>query len=380
MSINDAILTPEALKSPVRLAAGGYRVVAEAPGYARQKDGAVVSGQKDQPFVLTLSPLSGMCSSSAPTIHKRPSPSTACRSATRNGKAQRRPVPGIYVYADPEAQEQRRCLRRPDDEFDAKLTAQDAIPEENRRSQNGPPLRAPVTARSFRLSHFRPRFHGKSGASRVEQRQGTRGRRVRQLAHRLPLFHQLGRGVHGRKHRPRDRRLRRERGHVHDREGQLHVQLHAHRTGHAADVERPQGALRRHRGAQAAGAHDQVRHRSQSPPTRNAEDQTATGSVPPARRAYELNLGHFLLDAGLVFTVETADEQKIGIRTPAAAASRFASATVRGERPLAPLSAGPRTGAHWSLFSTYDRLRRRGGRVTGPIRSEAPLRALVRSR
>jgi hypothetical protein len=53
---------------------------------------------------------------------------------------------------------------------------------------------------------------------------------------------------------------------------------------------------------------------------------------------------------------------------------------VRGERPLAPLSAGPRTGAHWSLFSTYDRLRRRGGRVTGPIRSEAPLRALVRSR
>ena len=61
VSVNDAILSPETLKSPVKLAAGEYRIVAEAPGHARQeKMVTVVSGQKDQPVVLTLSTLSGI--------------------------------------------------------------------------------------------------------------------------------------------------------------------------------------------------------------------------------------------------------------------------------------------------------------------------------
>src|SRR6185503_16124104 len=49
VSINDAPLSAEAMKGPVRLAAGEYRVAAEAPGYARQeKLVTVVSGQNDR--------------------------------------------------------------------------------------------------------------------------------------------------------------------------------------------------------------------------------------------------------------------------------------------------------------------------------------------
>src|SRR4051812_19747663 len=60
VSVNDATLSPEALKSPVRLAAGEYRVVAEAPGYARQERMLrVVSGQVDLPLTIALTPLSG---------------------------------------------------------------------------------------------------------------------------------------------------------------------------------------------------------------------------------------------------------------------------------------------------------------------------------
>src|SRR5262249_53131495 len=58
VSINESPLTPEAVKSPVRLAAGEYRLAVEAPGYARQeKVITVVSGQKDRPVVIALLPL-----------------------------------------------------------------------------------------------------------------------------------------------------------------------------------------------------------------------------------------------------------------------------------------------------------------------------------
>jgi len=43
-------------------------------------------------------------------------------------------------------------------------------------------------------------------------------------------------------------------------------------------------------------------------------DQTAPGTFFQIGGAYELNLGHFLLDAGINLTAETADEQKIGIK------------------------------------------------------------------
>jgi hypothetical protein len=44
------------------------------------------------------------------------------------------------------------------------------------------------------------------------------------------------------------------------------------------------------------------------------QNQTAAGSFFQISGGYELNLGHFLLDAGIGLTAETADEQKVGIK------------------------------------------------------------------
>jgi hypothetical protein len=43
-------------------------------------------------------------------------------------------------------------------------------------------------------------------------------------------------------------------------------------------------------------------------------NQTAPGSFLQIGGGYELNLGHFLVDAGLNLTAETADEQKVGVK------------------------------------------------------------------
>jgi hypothetical protein len=46
----------------------------------------------------------------------------------------------------------------------------------------------------------------------------------------------------------------------------------------------------------------------------NRTNQTAPGSFLQIGGSYELNLGHFLVDAGLNLTAETADEQKVGVK------------------------------------------------------------------
>jgi hypothetical protein len=53
------------------------------------------------------------------------------------------------------------------------------------------------------------------------------------------------------------------------------------------------------------------------------DDQTAAGSFLQLGGSYELNLGHFLLDAGIAFTVETADEQKVGIKNTGSGGIEF---------------------------------------------------------
>jgi hypothetical protein len=78
VSINDAPLDPAALAAPIRLAAGEYRVAAEAPGYLRQeKRISVTSGQKESLVEMALlksgalapdqPPSSGETSPAAPT-------------------------------------------------------------------------------------------------------------------------------------------------------------------------------------------------------------------------------------------------------------------------------------------------------------------------
>ena len=116
VSVNDSTLSPEALKSPVRLAAGEYRVVAEAPGYARQERMLrVVSGQVDLPLTIALTPLSGTLA-----IHAHDSQAAIAidgapgRLRRMEGPSLRRFPRDLRLYADAKAQEQRGRLRWPD--------------------------------------------------------------------------------------------------------------------------------------------------------------------------------------------------------------------------------------------------------------------------
>lgn len=60
VSIDGAALTSEAARRPIRLAAGEYRVSAEAPGYARAEQViTVASGDKEKPVELSLAAITG---------------------------------------------------------------------------------------------------------------------------------------------------------------------------------------------------------------------------------------------------------------------------------------------------------------------------------
>jgi hypothetical protein len=60
VTINENAVAPEALGKPVPLAAGQYRIAADAPGHGRTEQTiSVVSGQKDVAVDLVLAPLAG---------------------------------------------------------------------------------------------------------------------------------------------------------------------------------------------------------------------------------------------------------------------------------------------------------------------------------
>jgi hypothetical protein len=151
VSINEAPLSAEAMKKPVRLAAGEYRIAAEAPGYARQeKLVTVVSGQNEHPIELTLSPLSGMLvirahdSQAAIAIDGKQVGYDEWKGTVSAGPHE------IYVYTG--AQRHKSSVTAyagQTTEFDAKLTAADAAPEGKPAEPNGPPPYVPPSQRGL---------------------------------------------------------------------------------------------------------------------------------------------------------------------------------------------------------------------------------------
>jgi hypothetical protein len=72
VTINEQPVSPDALAKPVSLAAGQYRITAEAPGHARAEQTiSVVSGQNDVPIDIALVPTAG---APAPTETGAPEP------------------------------------------------------------------------------------------------------------------------------------------------------------------------------------------------------------------------------------------------------------------------------------------------------------------
>ena len=328
VSINDAILTPEALKSPVRLAAGQYRVVAEAPGYARQeKMVTVVSGQKDQPFVLMLSPLSGML-----VIRANDSQAAIAIDGVQVGYEEwRGPVSAgpheIFVYTQTQRHKSSViAYAGQTTTFDAKLTSQDAIPEGKPAEPNDPPPYVPPSQRGLYgfltfgidsmgspappgLNHEKGRAAGAFGSLRFGYRFSTNWAvefMGENTGHAIDACVSATNSCAGVTQKGT-------------------YQLTSTRLGPAFRLM-SNGRKGRFVGTVGLGAvvHSikyETALESGSMPVR--QGQTAAGSFLQLGGSYELNLGHFLVDAGLVLTAETADDQKVGIKNTAAGGIEF---------------------------------------------------------
>jgi hypothetical protein len=321
VTINDAIVTTEALKNPVRLAAGEYRIVAEAPGYARQeKRVTVVSGQKDQPVVLTLTPLSGMLVIRA----HDPQAAIAIDGVMVGYEEWKGPVSAgpheIYVYTA-NARHKSKVVANAGQttEFDAKLTAQDVVAEGRLPEPNGPP---PYVAPSQRglygfltfgldsmgsnappgLNHDKARVTGGFGSLRFGYRFATNWAAEimgENTGHEIAACVNSGNGCAGAA----------VKGNYRFTATRVGAAVRLMSSGRKSRVVATVGV--------GASVHD-IKYDAALKATMPARaDQTAPGSFFQIGGSYELNLGHFLFDAGLNFTAENADEQKVGVKNMA---------------------------------------------------------------
>jgi len=319
VSINDAIQTPEALKNPVRLAAGEYRVVAEAPGYARQeKMVTVVSGQNDQPLVVTLSPLSGML-----VIRAHDAQAAIAIDGVQVGYEEwKGPVSAgsheIYVYTQTQRHKSKVvAYAGQTTEFDAKLTAEDVVPEGKTAEPNGPPPYIPPSQRGLfgfltfgadsmgnpappGLNHEQGRAAGGFLSLRVGYRFSTNwavefmGEGATHVIGACVATANPCTGVKG------------------------NYQFSSTRIGPALRLMSG-GRKGRFVGTLGLGAAvHQIAYRD-ALKTAKGEGATAAGSFLQLTGSYELNLGHFLLGAGIGLTAETADDQKVGVKNTGSA-------------------------------------------------------------
>ncbi|HKQ67986.1 MAG TPA: PEGA domain-containing protein [Polyangiaceae bacterium] len=319
VSINDAPLSTEAMKSPVKLAAGEYRVVVEAPGYARQERVIrVVSGQKDVPVQVQLSPLSGTL-----VVRAHDSEAAIALDGVQVGYEEwKGPVSAgpheIYVYT--------QTLRRKSTvtayagqitEFDAKLTPEDAIPSGQPALAAGLPVYVPPSQRGiFAFLLFGGASVGSAPPAELHQNKDRAGGPVGGIAVGYRFSTALAAefdaesasyviGACG---------ARAERG-CSQAEG--NYDLRSSRVGPAIRLM-TSGAKGRFVGTIGLGAvvhtlsYDQAL-RNAVPSAKLPESESAVGSYLKLSGAYELSFGHFLLDLGLVIVGETADE-KVGIK------------------------------------------------------------------
>jgi tetratricopeptide (TPR) repeat protein len=324
VSVNDQILSAEAKKNPIRLAAGEYRVIAEAPSHARQeKMVTVVSGQKDVAVVITLSPLAGML-----VVRAHDSQAAIAIDGVHVGYEEwKGPVAAgrheIYVYT--QAQRHKSdvvAYAGQTTEFDAKLTAADAVPEGKTPEANGPPPYVPPSQRGLYgfltfgadsmgnpaprgLINDKARAAGGFVGLRLGYRISTNWAAElmsESAAHTASACAGSGNNCDGRT--------------VKD------YNFSSTRIGAALRLM-SNGRKGRFFGNVGAGAavhsikYDKALE-SSSNPVRS--DQTAPGTFFQLGGGYELNLGHFLAAAALQLTAEAIAEQQIGFKNAASAA------------------------------------------------------------
>lgn len=321
VSVGDVPLSAEAQKSPVRLAAGEYRIVAEAPGHARQeKMVTVVSGQKEVPVVLALSPLSGML-----VIRAHDSQAAIAIDGAQVGYDEwKGPVSAgpheIYVYT----QSQRHkssvvAYAGQTTEFDAKLTSQDTVPDGKTSEANGPPPYVPPSQRGLYgfigfgfdsmgnpapqgLNNDKPRTAGGFGGVRVGYRFSTNwGAEFigENAVHKIDACVTNGNTCAG--------------ANVKD------YTFNSTRIGAGVRLM-SNGRKGRFFGNVGLGAavHTITYDKALESTSPARSNQTAAGTFFQFGGGYELNLGHFLFDGALQITAENTDE-KLGFKSAASA-------------------------------------------------------------
>ena len=315
VSVNDAILSPEALKNPVKLAAGEYRIVAEAPGHARQeKMVTVVSGQKDQPVVITLSTLSGIL-----VVRAHDSQAAIAVDGAQVGYEDwKGPVSAgpheIYVYTQTQRHKSNVVVYAGQTtDFDAKLTAQDAVPEGKAAEPNGPPPYVPPSQRGIYgfitfgpdsmgnpappgLKHDKDRVAGGFFSLRLGYRFSTNWA-VEFMGETAQ--HSIGAACAN------------PGANTCAAGGKGNYQFTSTRIGPAVRLM-SNGRKGRFVGTVGLGA--TVHQVKYDAGLANGKSETAPGTFFQITGGYELNLGHFLLGAGIGLTTETANEDKVGIK------------------------------------------------------------------
>jgi hypothetical protein len=314
VSINESPLAPEAVKNPVRLAAGEYRLAVEAPGFARQeKVITVVSGQKDRPVVIALSPLSGTL-----RVRAHDSDAAIAIDGVQVGYDDwKGPVSAgpheIYVYTSKLRHKSTvTAYAGQTTELDAKLTSADAIPADQPLAPSGPPPYVPPSQRGLYgflmfgadsmgstaptgVNQQKPRTTGSFGALTFGYRFSTGLAAEFQAEasdHQVAGCPANGKGCESATIR-------------------ANYQLRSSRVGPAVRLM-TSGRKGRFVGTIGLGAAVHSLTFDKDFKDLGQKDVSSVGSYILLAGGYELNLGHFLLDAGLRLVGETADENKTG--------------------------------------------------------------------
>ncbi len=311
--INDSQLWPEAMKAPVRLAAGEYRVAAEAPGYVRQERVVtVVSGQKDRPVVISLAPLSGTL-----VVRTHDSDAAIALDGVQVGYDEwKGPVSAgsheVYVYTSKLRHKSSVvAYAGQTTEFDAKLTPADAVPVDQPLPPNGPPPYVPPSQRGiFGFLVFGADSQGSTSPTGLNQNKSRTGGTFGALTFGYRFSsgfaaefqaetsdHNIGACLNA---------------------GQSacpavtgHYQLHSSRVGPAVRLM-TSGRKGRFVGTIGLGAAVHTLTLDAQLKVNGEKDVSSVGSYIQLVGGYELNLGHFLFDAGLRLVGESADETKTG--------------------------------------------------------------------
>jgi hypothetical protein len=311
VSINDAPLSAEALRAPIHLAAGEYRLGVEAPGYARQERMmTVVSGQVDRPIAITLAPLSGTL-----VIRAHDSEAAIALDGVQVGYDEwKGPVSAgpheVYVYTSKLRHKSNVvAYAGQTTDFEAKLTAADAVAVDQPAAPNGPPPYVPPSQRGiFGFLMFGADTMGSTSPTGVNQDKARTGGTFGALTFGYRFT--TGFAAEFQAETADHQMAACPQGAMPGCAATTaHYSLHSSRVGPAVRLM-TSGRKGRFVGTIGLGAAVHSLTFEQPFKQLGQNDVSSVGSYISLAGSYELNLGHFLVDAGMRLVGEAADETK----------------------------------------------------------------------